>query len=437
MERVQYQQEQMLNELKDLVNKHLFTEKEVKQIVKKRTAFETALVRRVGKKADFLRYASYEMGLEQLRRKRAARIKSESTVPSISDYALVRRQFHIFERAIRKFKADVGLWIQYIQVAQREGARALVGRISARALQLHPTQPSLYIIAASHELNHQSPSSARSLLQRGIRLNDESIELWREYVKMELGFIESLRRRWEVLGIGSTKKPSTQGTKNTETAADPSNFIIPGIEDEMSAPAEEAQQEEPEGVDARKEILEGAIVKSVMDNAVKGENPVLALPKLELFETLKNLLTEYPVPPTVRTTLLGHLYHLSKERLHDDAGAIKFRAGRFLPPDLKGEELVEGLRQANEELLGAACARNAPKEILEMYALFIEEWCGAAIDKHMKQYLVTTLRSACKQKREAGAAEPLLAAHVRVLMSAWNEENDGGPEKEGNQARYA
>ena len=52
--------------------------------------------------------------------------------PSVSDYALVRRQFHIFERALKKFKGDVGLWIQYIQVAKKEGARALVGRITAR-----------------------------------------------------------------------------------------------------------------------------------------------------------------------------------------------------------------------------------------------------------------------------------------------------------------
>ena len=51
---------------------------------------------------------------------------------SVSDYALVRRQFQIFERALKKFKGDVGLWIQYIQLAKKEGARALVGRITAR-----------------------------------------------------------------------------------------------------------------------------------------------------------------------------------------------------------------------------------------------------------------------------------------------------------------
>lgn len=49
---------------------------ETKQIVKKRTAFETALVRRVAKKSDFLRYSVYEMELEQLRRKRIERLSA-------------------------------------------------------------------------------------------------------------------------------------------------------------------------------------------------------------------------------------------------------------------------------------------------------------------------------------------------------------------------
>ncbi|KAF5371580.1 hypothetical protein D9758_003433 [Tetrapyrgos nigripes] len=201
MERVQFEQEQMLDELKDLVEKKLFTVKETKQILKQRTQYEAALVRRVAKKADFLRYAQYEMGLEQLRRKRAERLKIPSTPKTISDYALVRRQFNIFERVLKRFKSDVGLWIEYIQLAKKEGARSLVGRITARALQLHPNVPALYILAASHELEHLSPTSARSLLQRGIRMNGESVEMWTEYIKMELGFMESLRRRWQTLGV--------------------------------------------------------------------------------------------------------------------------------------------------------------------------------------------------------------------------------------------
>ena len=66
----------MLAELKDLGEKGLFSPVEIKQIIKKRTAFETALVRRIPNKNDYLRYAAYEMGLEALRRKRATRLSA-------------------------------------------------------------------------------------------------------------------------------------------------------------------------------------------------------------------------------------------------------------------------------------------------------------------------------------------------------------------------
>lgn len=72
-----------------------------------------------------------------------------------------------------------------------------------------------------------------------------------------------------------------------------------------------------------------------------------------------------------------------KERLPDDAGAIKMRASRFLTPELKGEALVEGLRQANEELLEAAGGDDAREEVCQVYAAFVEEWCGTTIDGNM------------------------------------------------------
>jgi len=66
----------MLAELKDLGEKGLFSPREIKQIIKKRTTFEIALVRRIPNKNDYLRYAAYEMGLEALRRKRIARLSA-------------------------------------------------------------------------------------------------------------------------------------------------------------------------------------------------------------------------------------------------------------------------------------------------------------------------------------------------------------------------
>lgn len=60
------------------------------------------------------------------------RFIEQRSPPSVSDYAIVKRVFQIFERAIRKFKGDVGLWMEYIRVAEKVKAKALAGKITAR-----------------------------------------------------------------------------------------------------------------------------------------------------------------------------------------------------------------------------------------------------------------------------------------------------------------
>lgn len=110
-----------------------------------------------------------------------------------------------------------------------------------RALQLHPNEPSLYILASSHEISQLAPTAARALFQRGLRLNRESVALWVQYVKMELGYVESLRRRWEVLGI------EEQGQKDID----------------MEELVEESEE-------ARRKVMDGAIAQAVLESATKG-----------------------------------------------------------------------------------------------------------------------------------------------------------------------
>ncbi|KAH7888620.1 U3 small nucleolar RNA-associated protein 6-domain-containing protein [Phlebopus sp. FC_14] len=449
MERVQFQQEQMLSELKDLVQKGLFTQAETKQIMKKRTQFETALVRRVAKKSDFLRYAAYEMSLEQLRRKRIQRMKLPKTKTTISDYALVRRQYQIFERALRRFKSDVALWIQYIQVAKREGARALVGRITARALQLHPHVPSLYILAASHELSHMSPSAARSLLQRGLRLNADSVDMWREYVRMEMGFIENMRRRWDVLGINVETEGDDESNKGKQTERDVDMGVsgdIMIIDDDGEKPPDEvlaAEQHGNEGEAARKAIMDGAIVKSTLLSAAK------ALPRIELFSELETLIRTFPCLAHLRTTLLDYLYSLLQEAIPDDPRSVKMRATRRLREVTRSHEsaedntnsdtsmdsnemLIDALQYANEQLVSAVkSSRKQPKsgstrtadkfDISDIYADFVLEWCRTpTLDSNLKQYLMGSLQSLAQ---DPDASSALQATHIRLLFS------DSGPSK--------
>ncbi|KAJ7502809.1 U3 small nucleolar RNA-associated protein 6-domain-containing protein [Mycena galericulata] len=324
MERVQFQQEQMLAELKDLVDKDLFTKAETKEIMKKRTAFERALVRRVAKKADFLRYAAYEMNLEQLRRKRVERL--------------------------RRFKADVGLWVQYIEVAKREGAHTLVGRVAARAIQMHPTVPALYVLAAGHELEGGSPSAARALLQRGLRLCGDSVELWREWVRMELGFIESLRRRWGVLGLEQKGK--------------------------------EREHEAGDGEEARAAILRGGIAKSVIASAAQ------ALGTMELFDALIALLHTFPLTDGegLADELLEQVYGLLRTTRPRDPLAARVLADRFL-----GKEVdVSGVQAANEEMI-RLCG-DGGEEMFGAYVSFAAALGNRVMDDSLRLYLVSSLR---------------------------------------------
>jgi U3 small nucleolar RNA-associated protein 6 len=68
------------------------------------------------------------------------------------------------------------------------------------------------------------------------------VELWCEYAKMELGWCELLKRRWETLGIQLVDGDLEASSSTTQADAEA----------------------------ARKEVLNGAIVKEVLKNALEG-----------------------------------------------------------------------------------------------------------------------------------------------------------------------
>lgn len=108
-------------------------------------------------------------------------------------------------------------------------------------------------------------------------MNPENTQLWVEYVKMELGFIEGLRRRWNVLGLDVDADPVESKCKERETA-----------EAEDSELATEA---------GRKQIMSGAIVKSVMTNGVEGGYLVVPVDMTGyLIETFRSIAQGRTVP---------------------------------------------------------------------------------------------------------------------------------------------
>jgi U3 small nucleolar RNA-associated protein 6 len=148
------------------------------------------------------------MNLEALRTKRRDRLGIKCKNHP-SEYAGIRRIHFIFERACRKFHGDLDLWIEYIQFAKKAGSTKIAGKVFARAIQFHPRNPRIWIMAAAWEWEENSNvKSARVLLQRALRMNPDSQELWLEYFKLEILFLVKIAERQKVLSAatGEPKK---------------------------------------------------------------------------------------------------------------------------------------------------------------------------------------------------------------------------------------
>jgi len=175
----------MVPELQQFVEHDILSKGEVRALVKKRTDFEYRLRRRAAEKRDFERYIEYEMTFERLLKSRRERLgvkKGKGT----GKFSCVKHIHFIFDRAVKKFRGDIDLWLEWIAYAKSEMSSKVLSKIFARALQLHPRNAKLWVHAAAYEWDMGNVTASRTLLQRGIRLNSKAEELWREYFRMEV-----------------------------------------------------------------------------------------------------------------------------------------------------------------------------------------------------------------------------------------------------------
>jgi U3 small nucleolar RNA-associated protein 6 len=218
-EQVQAALDQMVEPLLDLQNRGVFSRDEIRSIVDRRRQSEYALRRR-GKlrKADFIGYIQAETQLEALRALRVQRITREerranrgktsqddakdsntSGTSKIGDRHIVQLIHLLWTRTLRKFR-DVSFFLEYAEFCRSQKSFAKLATVYAQALALHPKQTGLWIAAASHEFFQSSaPHTARILLQRGIRVNPTSPDLWLQSLVMELHLVQKLRGRRDIL----------------------------------------------------------------------------------------------------------------------------------------------------------------------------------------------------------------------------------------------
>jgi len=204
-EYVEQRMEEMLGEVEQMERVNLLENREVKELLKKRKHFEYKIQKRTKTKEDFLSYIQYELNLLSL-----LEIRRESTgyqhKKAEIEGGIKTRINKLYKILEHRFQSDVNIWLSHIQFLKTIKWDSSVSRIYLRLLQVHSDKPRLWVAAAKWEFEHVgNPDNGRQIMLRGLRFLPSSWVLHREYVKLELLYVEQLRKRSEVLGVEKQK----------------------------------------------------------------------------------------------------------------------------------------------------------------------------------------------------------------------------------------
>lgn len=289
--------EQYVPELQEYERKEIFSREEITAIAKKRSDFEHILNASRSRPADYVRYATYEMNLDSLRKKRCKRLGVKSTT-----YSGQRTIFFILDRATKKFPGDMGLWMQYVQFCQKERANKKLARVFTSVLRLKPRDWGLWVLAAKHyaEVNGDM-STARSYVQRGLRFCKDERKIYLEYAKLEMVYLAKLAARRKILGVDEERKEREVAQDEDEDMIALPDITAEDIDPDASKGVEEVN------ADALKRLADapaytGAIPKAIFDAAMKQfkDDSDVAGDFFDLIATFDNV-------PSTRN-ILNHIY---------------------------------------------------------------------------------------------------------------------------------
>jgi len=219
--------EEMLGEVEQMERVNLLEPKEVKELIKKRKHFEYKIQKKTKEKGDFLGYIQYETNLLSLLAMRRESTGYEHKKSEIEGAIRVRinKLFKILEH---RFQSDVSVWLSHIHFLKSSGWEASVSRIYLRMLQVHSDKPGLWVAAAQWEFETLgNEDNGRQILLRGLRFLPTSWTLHREYLKLELIYVDKLKKRSEVLGgVGREKKEKDEGDEEEDEKDDVTDCAI-------------------------------------------------------------------------------------------------------------------------------------------------------------------------------------------------------------------
>ncbi|CAO3700119.1 unnamed protein product [Rhizopus microsporus] len=443
-DQVQYRLERMLPELEAL-------ERRDKINHQKRTNHEYAMSRRIKQKIDFLRSIEYEINLEELRKKRIKRLGYNFDPKEKNlQYSGIKRIYSLFKRATTRFTGDLKLWLQYIDFAKKNDSNNILSGIFVQAIQYHPMNPSLWIMAASWEHEHNANiAAARTLMQRAIRLMPENQLLWHEYFRLELIYIEKIKLRRRILGIAEQSDEKKDIEAMEVDAKEEDRIQLPALTGEdvdswkedrgeltkFKLSAEEAKSLE----EANNPILKGLLSKIIYDNAIQ------AIPHhLEFREKFIDIYREF----SNTEEHIEYVYETIRRDMSQVPTARAYLAKRHLfvpkPEQEKDKQtqyisvsdpaFIPALRQCVEEFEGALNDLTG-SDMWELYIDFILSWHSIVSEENLKLYLKKLAQRTFKACEKKGLlSKALYEKWTQFAMDQQDVEKAGNLVKAGLKA---
>ncbi|KAK4700258.1 U3 small nucleolar RNA-associated protein 6, partial [Phenoliferia sp. Uapishka_3] len=295
---------------------------------------------------------------------------------------------------------------------------------------MHPTHVQYWLMASRWEADGDrkgmgggNTEGARRICMRALRFlkgarGEE--EVWGEWVRVEVGYVERVRRRWEVLGIGKgvevgkEEKEPVGMEVDEEGEKEDAGVDLKEIEGKEGQHAsavldQAAKAVENTAVSGQEAIREGAVVRLVLDSCLTSYNHSLAS-----YEFLITLLRS--LPSSLRLPLLSHIYSSLSTHHPTNATATTLLCTRYMhdfPYDsnkkedsqqtgLEGEELVDCVGRCVEEFWKACKGKKGKgkerekvsTEVWESFCGWLEEVEEESTDENLTVFLTTTLSTA-------------------------------------------
>lgn len=199
----------------------LLSPQEISDVVRRRRDHEYAVASRNATRSEFLKYAAFERELASVLSKRAEKRKLKKQKVQLVIGKSSARVNLVYSRAVKKFHGDVDLWLHYARHCVRTGSTNAAGKVFAKALGHRGDSEDVWMAAVAFHFDTCGDArGARALAQRALRALPDSINMWKEYFRMEVCYLAKLISRRIAMGLppsGTVDHSTASQDKDKET----------------------------------------------------------------------------------------------------------------------------------------------------------------------------------------------------------------------------